>query len=55
LFDVGNVYPVRLLSGSFEAQLASVSDRLFGKEDSREMCDARMERPRVPQSQLALQ
>ncbi len=54
LFDVGNVYPVRLRPGSFEAQLASVSDRLFSDEDFREMYDARIGRPSVPPSQLAL-
>jgi len=33
LFDVGNVYPVRLRSGSFEVQSASAWDRLFRDED----------------------
>lgn len=54
LFDVGNVYPVRLRPGSFEGQLASVSDRLFRDEDFAEMYDARLGRPSVPPSQLAL-
>jgi transposase len=54
LFDVGNVYPVKLKAGSFEAQLASVSDRLFRDDDFSDLYDAKVGRPSVPPSQLAV-
>jgi Transposase DDE domain/Transposase domain (DUF772) len=54
LFDVGNVYPLALDPGSFHAQLAQAAPRLFRDEAFAAFYDARIGRPSVPPSQLAL-
>jgi hypothetical protein len=54
LFDVGNVYPLELDPGSFHAQLAQAAPRLFHDEAFAAFYDARLGRPSVPPSQLAL-
>lgn len=54
LFDVGNVFDVCLRTGSFYAQLANAADRLFKDESFSLLYSAKMGRPSVPPSQLAL-
>jgi hypothetical protein len=54
LFDVGNVYPLELDPRSFHAQLAQAAPRLFHDEAFAAFYDARIGRPSVPPSQLAL-
>ena len=54
LFDVGNVFPVRLKPGTFHYQLAQVAADLFRDEEFAEFYDRTNGRPSVPPSQLAL-
>jgi hypothetical protein len=54
LFDVGNVFPLELDPRSFHAQLAQAAPRLFRDEAFAAFYDARIGRPSVPPSQLAL-
>jgi len=54
LFDVGNVYPLELDPRSFHAQLAHAALRLFSDEAFAACYHARLGRPSVPPSQLAL-
>src|SRR5437899_7450081 len=54
LFDVGNVYPLELDPRSFHAQLAQAAPRLFRDEAFAAFYDARIGRPSMPPSQLAL-
>src|SRR5713101_4365605 len=54
LFDVGNVYPLALDPRSFHGQLATAAPRLFHDEAFAAFYDARIGRPSVPPSQLAL-
>jgi hypothetical protein len=54
LFDVGNVFPFVLKSGTFHAQLAEAAPRLFRDEDFAEIYSDRIGRPSVPPSLLAL-
>ena len=54
LFDVGNVYPLELDVRSFHAQLAQAAPRLFSDEAFAACYHARLGRPSVPPSQLAL-
>jgi len=54
LFDVGNVYPLALKSGTFHAQLAHAAPQLFRDEDFAALYSERMGRPSVPPSLLAL-
>jgi Transposase DDE domain/Transposase domain (DUF772) len=54
LFDVGNVYPLELDPRSFHGQLALAAPRLFRDEEFAVFYDARIGRPSVPPSQLAL-
>ena len=54
LFDVGNVFPVTLKPGSFHAQLAAASGRLFSDADFAAFYSERTGRPSVPPSLLAL-
>jgi hypothetical protein len=54
LFDVGNVYPLELDPRSFHAQLAHAAPRLFRDEAFAACYHARLGRPSVPPSQLAL-
>lgn len=54
LFDVGNVFPFVLKSGTFHAQLAQVAPRMFCDEDFAAFYSDRMGRPSVPPSMLAL-
>lgn len=54
LFDVGNVYPLELEPSSFHGQLARAAPRLFRDEAFAVFYDARIGRPSVPPSQLAL-
>ena len=54
LFDVGNVFPMSLRSGTFHAQLAVVSERLFTDADFAVFYSDRLGRPSVPPSLLAL-
>jgi hypothetical protein len=54
LFDVGNVFPYVLKPGTFHAQLAHASPRLFRDEDFAAFYSDRMGRPSVAPSLLAL-
>lgn len=54
LFDVGNVFPFVLKPGTFHAQLAHASPRLFVDEDFARLYSDRLGRPSVPPSMLAL-
>lgn len=54
LFDVGNVFPMSLRPGTFHAQLAAVSERLFTDADFAVFYSDRLGRPSVPPSLLAL-
>ena len=54
LFDVGNVYDLVLPANSFHAQLATAAPTLFSDDDFAKFYSARMGRPSVPPSQLAL-
>src|SRR4051794_22979636 len=54
LFDVGNVYPLELDARSFHAQLALAAPRLFNDEAFAACYHARLGRPSVPPSRLAL-
>jgi transposase len=52
MFDVGNVYDLKLAASSFYAQLAEAA--LFSDEDFARLYSQKMGRPSVPPSQLAL-
>ena len=54
LFDVGNVYALALKRGSFHAQLAEASPRLFDDSDFASIYAEHMGRPSVPPSLVAL-
>lgn len=54
LYDVGNVFPLKLSEGSFHGQLAQAADRLFRDEDFAAFYCQDNGRPSVPPSQLAL-
>ena len=54
LFDVGNVFPFVLKPGTFHAQLAHASSRLFSDDDFIKLYSERIGRPSVPPSMLAL-
>jgi hypothetical protein len=54
LYDVGNVFSLKLSEGSFYGQLAGAADRLFRDEDFAAFYCADNGRPSVPPSQLAL-
>jgi hypothetical protein len=54
LYDVGNVFALKLSEGSFYGQLACAADRLFSDEDFAAFYCADNGRPSVPPSQLAL-
>ncbi len=54
LFDVGNVFDVRLRAGSFYAQLAEAAPGLFSDEQFANLYADNCGRPSVPPSQLAL-
>lgn len=54
LFDVGNVFPLELPTGSFHAQLAAVAPTLFQDADFADLYKAERGRPSVPPSRLAL-
>lgn len=54
LFDVGNVFDLKLAPGSFHAQLAQAAPRLFSDEDFAAFYKDKWGRPSVPPSLLAL-
>ncbi len=54
LFDVGNVFPVSLRPGTFYAQLAAAAPQLFRDDEFGVFYSAKMGRPSIPPSQLAL-
>lgn len=54
LFDVGNVFPFQPRKGTFHAQLAEVSPRLFKDESFQDLYDQHRGRYSVPPSELAL-
>lgn len=54
LFDVGNVFDVKLQPGSFHAQLAVAAPSLFKDEDFAAFYKDKQGRPSVPPSLLAL-
>ena len=54
LFEVGNVFDLKLDPGSFHAQLAKAAPRLFSDEDFAAFYKDKMGRPSVPPSLLAL-
>lgn len=54
LYDVGNVWPLKLASSSFFGQLAEAGDRLFKDQDFAEFYCQDNGRPSVPPSELAL-
>lgn len=54
LFDVGNVFDLKLDPKSFQAQLAHAAPRLFKDEDFAVFYKDKMGRPSVPPSLLAL-
>ena len=54
LFDVGNVFELRLDPKSFHGQLADAAPRLFRDEDFAALYHPRLGRPSTPPSQLAL-
>lgn len=54
MFDVGNVFPIKLPPGSFHAQLAAAAERLFKDADFIDLYSKKMGRPSVPPSSLAL-
>ncbi len=54
LFDVGNVFDVKLQPNSFHAQLAVAAPRLFKDEDFAAIYKEKQGRPSVPPSLLAL-
>jgi hypothetical protein len=54
LFDVGNVFDIKLQPGSFHAQLAVAAPRLFKDEDFAAFYKDKLGRPSVPPSLLAL-
>jgi DDE family transposase/transposase-like protein DUF772 len=54
LYDVGNVWPLKLPAGSFFGQLAGAADRLFKDEEFICLYCSDNGRPCVPPSQLAL-
>jgi hypothetical protein len=54
LFDVGNVFDLKLDPKSFQAQLANAAPRLFKDEDFAVFYQDKMGRPSVPPSLLAL-
>jgi hypothetical protein len=54
LFDIGNVYDLKLNPRSFHAQLAHAAPRLFKDEDFTELYHQKCGRPSVPPAILAL-
>lgn len=54
LFDVGNVFDLKLAPASFHAQLAQAAPRLFSDEDFAAFYKDKQGRPSVPPSSLAL-
>jgi len=54
LFDVGNVYDLKLDPKSFHAQLALAAPRLFQDEDFGVFYNTKNGRPSVPPSLLAV-
>lgn len=54
LFDVGNVFDLKLAPGSFHAQLAHAAPRLFADQDFAAFYQEKQGRPSVPPSLLAL-
>lgn len=54
LYDVGNVFDFRLKPGSFYAQLAEASQRLFTDDMFADFYSKTLGRPSVPPSQLAI-
>lgn len=54
LFDVGNVFALRLKPGTFHAQLAGAAPRLFRDDDFCAFYADRIGRPSVPPSLLAI-
>src|SRR5881394_3500227 len=54
LFEVGNVFDLKLDPGSFHAQLAQAAPRLFADEDFAAFYQDKRGRPSVPPSLLAL-
>src|SRR5882757_8316315 len=54
LFEVGNVFDLKLDPGSFHAQLAKAAPRLFSDEDFAAFYKDKMGRPSVAPSLLAL-
>lgn len=54
LFDVGNVFDLKLDPKSFQAQLAQAAPRLFKDDDFAAFYQEKMGRPSVPPSLLAL-
>jgi hypothetical protein len=54
LFDVGNVYLLRLPPSSFHAQLAKAAPRIFKDEEFAAIYSDKLGRPSVPPSLLAL-
>jgi hypothetical protein len=54
LFDVGNVFDLKLDPHSFQAQLANAAPRLFKDEDFATFYKEKLGRPSVPPSLLAL-
>lgn len=54
LFDIGNVYDLKLNPRSFHAQLAHAAPRLFKDEDFAQLYHQKCGRPSVPPALLAL-
>ena len=54
LFEVGNVFDLKLAPGTFHAQLANAASRLFTDQDFADFYNNKIGRPSVPPSLLAL-
>ena len=54
LFEVGNVFDLKLAAASFHAQLAHAAPRLFADQDFADFYNTKIGRPSVPPSLLAL-
>jgi hypothetical protein len=54
LFEVGNVFDLKLAAASFHAQLAHAAPRLFADQDFADFYNDKLGRPSVPPSLLAL-
>jgi hypothetical protein len=54
MFEVGNVFDLKLAAASFHSQLANAAPRLFKDQDFADFYNDRLGRPSVPPSLLAL-